>query len=168
LAAGVLVDAGVSRLDVVGNSVLNPGSAATGSMPASARVGISVGNPSGSSLAEVRIDGNEVVDTRMAAGLSTALRYAPQGAVANAQAMDNVVRVADPSATIPVADSAVTTANALFLRARCPSWIQPPGSYRFGSTVTTEGTVGLPASGAIRVQQAAGAGSTWTSTLTSL
>ncbi|MDQ1444036.1 MAG: hypothetical protein QOI20_500 [Acidimicrobiaceae bacterium] len=168
LAAGVLVNAGVARLDVIGNSVLNPGSAASGSMPASARVGISVGNPAGSSLAEVRIDGNEVFDGRTPVVMTSAVRYAPQGTVVNAQAMDNVVRAMDPGAAIAVADSTTTTANALFLRARCPSWIQPPGIYRFGSTVTTEGTVALAGSGAIRVQQAAGAGSTWTSTLTSL
>ncbi|MDQ1445614.1 MAG: hypothetical protein QOI20_2078 [Acidimicrobiaceae bacterium] len=152
--AGIYLNSVTKRCDVNGNRIVNPASAATSATSVNSwRYGIIVSSPA--AMSYNRINNNVICDDRTTRQILGTIAGIPSGATTNCEALDNVMDIADTTSAALTPFLASSTAT-YFLRARVPgNWLALTGSYRYGSTVTSEND------GKISIQKTAGAGTNW-------
>jgi hypothetical protein len=145
----------IKGLRIEGNTIINPAFDGGALYNSSNRTGIKLSSTQ-DRLDDVRINGNTIIDDRATAVLTTGIDMQNVAVpVTNAEALDNVLRVADATASIPTFRPSGTAGTVFFLRQRTNRYVAVTAPTAYGSTIVDS------AGGAVWTQTAVPSGATW-------
>lgn len=148
----------MNALRIRGNLIINPGTNNSGAISSAFKTGITLVMAAGNgTYNDLQVNRNTFIDNRATHVIDSGIDTQFITSCTNAEAVDNVLRVAEAAASVLTVRASASAGSAFFVRHRCTKYVAMANNVLYGSQQID--TV----NGVVYTQTVAPSGSTWTS-----